>query len=571
MRRLPAAIALAAYAAVLGFWAAARVAPFALPAPGAVLQGSLTAAAAGALWAVAATALLFVPVGFLAVLIARRGGEGQVGLGLRRGALAAGGSAVVVAIVFVLWPGRSWRVTDALSAALALAGCGAGVWIGAACTRGPRGLRGLLWKVPAAAAAAGAAAVLLLVLAVEAEPLPSPGAAITSEEKRRVYYVVREANPRTVPRGRTRTLRLSGRELDVLASWAQEIAGRNWRAAVDLGEGSVRASSSLPVRAGGRRRFLNAVVQARPTLDGGRLSLGLEELRAGRVRVPRLIVAVVSALAGAALRHDESLRPFVEATRTLKVEPAAVSITYGRVNAPPGYVAGMLGRGLSGDLDVDAVRAHVRHLVQESQRIPRGDAAAGQALAAAFAFARQRSGETSALLENKAGLFALGILLGHSRLQTFVGRAVESEDWRGLAPSLRKVRLQGRSDWTRHFFVSAALTVLSAESVSDAAGVFKEELDADGGSGFSFGDLLADRAGTCLALAATRDEAGARAMQERLAAGAAIEEFFPPAADLPEKITDADLQRDYGGVGGEAYRRLAADIESRLAWCEPYR
>jgi hypothetical protein len=172
------------------------------------------------------------------------------------------------------------------------------------------------------------------------------------------------------------------------------------------------------------------------------------------------------------------------------------------------------------------------------------------------------------VLENKAGLLALGVLLGHWRLQTLIGRVVEPQEWRAMGPALRSPRMRGRKDWTRHFFVSAGLTVLSAESVSDAAGLFKEELDADGGSGFSFADLLADRSGTCFALAATRDEAAARAMQQRLAAGVRVEDLLPAGDDLPEGLTDAELDRDYGGVGGAAYRGLTDRIESRLPWCD---
>ena len=120
--------------------------------------------------------------------------------------------------------------------------------------------------------------------------------------------------------------------------------------------------------------------------------------------------------------------------------------------------------------------------------------------------------------------------------------------------------------------VSAALALLSNESLSDAAGLLKEELDAgEGGSGFSFSDLLADRAGTLFALAATRDKKSARRMQDRLAAGFDIDEVFPPAADLPEGIQDAELQAKYGGVGGEEYMGVIREIERRLAGCEALR
>jgi hypothetical protein len=119
--------------------------------------------------------------------------------------------------------------------------------------------------------------------------------------------------------------------------------------------------------------------------------------------------------------------------------------------------------------------------------------------------------------------------------------------------------------------VSAALTVLTAVAPSNAAGLLKEELDADGGSGFSFADLLADRSGTAFAEVATRDEESALAMQERLARGFRVDDFFPSAADLPEGISDAQLQSRYGGVGGAPYRHLTAEIERRVAACAAYR
>jgi len=89
-------------------------------------------------------------------------------------------------------------------------------------------------------------------------------------------------------------------------------------------------------------------------------------------------------------------------------------------------------------------------------------------------------------------------------------------------------------------------------------------MDAVGGSGFSFGDLLADRAGTTFALLATRDAAAARTLRERLAAGFRVDDFLPDAADLPEDIQAAELEARYGGVAGRLFRQYAAEVERRL-------
>jgi hypothetical protein len=67
-------------------------------------------------------------------------------------------------------------------------------------------------------------------------------------------------------------------------------------------------------------------------------------------------------------------------------------------------------------------------------------------------------------------------------------------------PSItRHIMLGGRQDLRLHFIVSLGIKVIADSGISFAAGEFKELLDAlSGGSGFSFADLAADRAGPTL-------------------------------------------------------------------------
>ena len=83
----------------------------------------------------------------------------------------------------------------------------------------------------------------------------------------------------------------------------------------------------------------------------------------------------------------------------------------------------------------------------------------------------------------------------------------------GLAPVPRRVLLGGRDDLARHFSISAALAATMDTPLADAVGLYKELEDArPGGSGFSFVDLAADRAGARLGALAV----GGAAEQERL-------------------------------------------------------
>jgi hypothetical protein len=219
----------------------------------------------------------------------------------------------------------------------------------------------------------------------------------------------------------------------------------------------------------------------------------------------------------------------------------------------------------------DAVAEQVQGILAAIATTPPGDARLARAYEDAFGRARARSKVGSSVEENRAALLGLGVVLGAGQLTAFTGHVADS----GQRLAATKLRVgataHGRADWTRHFALSGAMTALSAVAPSDAAGLLREELDANGGSGFSFGDLLADRAGTTFAALATRDETSAVRLQRRVTAGFRLDDFFPAADGLPENIPDAELRARYGGVGGALFRRYADEIERRLASAPGYR
>ena len=62
-----------------------------------------------------------------------------------------------------------------------------------------------------------------------------------------------------------------------------------------------------------------------------------------------------------------------------------------------------------------------------------------------------------------------------------------------------------------------------------------------------------------------------RVAYKRSHADLTSDDFFPPAADLPEGIPDAKLQSHYGGLSGQRYRRLIEETKRRIAGCAAYR
>lgn len=96
----------------------------------------------------------------------------------------------------------------------------------------------------------------------------------------------------------------------------------------------------------------------------------------------------------------------------------------------------------------------------------------------------------------------------------------------------------------------------------------KEQLDAlTQGSGFSFGDLAADRAGVKFAEAATGSEDAARGMQARIRDRYSLNDFFPQTVEFPENLSVEQFRRDFGGVGGSLYNQQVSKIDAQLDSC----
>ena len=132
-------------------------------------------------------------------------------------------------------------------------------------------------------------------------------------------------------------------------------------------------------------------------------------------------------------------------------------------------------------------------------------------------------------------------------------------------PARRTVTLAGRDDFPKHFLISAAIAAEAGTPLADAIGVYKEIDDSRGGSGFSFNDIGADRAGTRFGETASRSPERARKLARALATGVTESDFMPDVSDLPEFMQEAEFKRRYGGVGGAGYNKMMAAIEARVA------
>lgn len=175
--------------------------------------------------------------------------------------------------------------------------------------------------------------------------------------------------------------------------------------------------------------------------------------------------------------------------------------------------------------------------------------------------------------ENYAALMALVLYFGHDKFELLVGDISNlTVAQRNRRDKLRNtVTLNGRVDLQKHFMYSVALKLFGNVDASDALGEFKELLDANGGSGFSFADLLADRVGTRFAVLATSNDSDAYRLQQHFGLRVHERSFMPEHIGLPEGIDQATFERTYANTQSQEYKVMIADIDRRLAATELYR
>jgi uncharacterized protein YfiM (DUF2279 family) len=177
-----------------------------------------------------------------------------------------------------------------------------------------------------------------------------------------------------------------------------------------------------------------------------------------------------------------------------------------------------------------------------------------------FAAAAERGADGDAVAENRAAIVVLALYASGNGLAAVTPAAA---DWPKAAP--RAVTLAGRDDLAKHFIISAAIAAAAGSPLADAVGLHKEIDDARRGSGFSFNDIAADRAGTRFGELAVQSPERARRLARAVAAGAKESSFMPEVADLPEFMPEAEFKRRYGGVGAARYEEMMAIIEARIA------
>ena len=205
------------------------------------------------------------------------------------------------------------------------------------------------------------------------------------------------------------------------------------------------------------------------------------------------------------------------------------------------------------------LKAYHAQLVELLEPIQQKKISMTRLLPPLFALAQERSKTRNPIEENRAVVLLLSTYINDRGLKRL---APESEHWPQPAP--HSITLFGRTDFPQHFIVSAALSMTGGGILSNAIGVFKEVDDSRGGSGFSFTDLGADKAGTLFGQRLTSSH-HAGILQSRLTHLVQEEDLMPIVSDLPEGLSEAEFVGQFGSIDSPQYKGIVAQIDQRLS------
>jgi hypothetical protein len=130
--------------------------------------------------------------------------------------------------------------------------------------------------------------------------------------------------------------------------------------------------------------------------------------------------------------------------------------------------------------------------------------------------------------------------------------------------------LNRRVDTAQHFMLSATLAMSGNRTLSDMIGLAKEINDIHSGSGFSFTDLAADRAGTLFGKMATRSDGDARMTQNKISQTKEETTYMPHILDLPEHLSSDAFQARFHSVDSAEFQAIKQLIEERINACPLY-
>ncbi|MBK1723728.1 hypothetical protein [Thiocystis violacea] len=400
-------------------------------------------------------------------------------------------------------------------------------------------IKTLVWLCGIAIAAGiGLAALVIL----DSRPLLETDMHITAAERAWVQRWIAVNRPSANRSEGLNSLSLNEREANLLLNALVDKIGQG-RGHVHLGQGGARILVSLRLPFDQVQSYLNLDLSV---VEGDPLPR-IASARIAGLPIPGVLAQTLVEQALGAVERAQILDQ-------VQIQRDRILVSY----AWRPYMLEHLGSGLVAAADLPHVLRYQARLETLTADKPRRKPIELADLLAALLAAADADQATDPVTSNRAVILALAAYVN--------GRVMHdpAEADTGNAKRPRVVLLRGRRDLGQHFMTSAALAVQGNDTLSSLIGWYKEVSDSDGGSGFSFADMTANRAGIRFAQLATQSPASARRLQQVAARGLTADDFMPPIDGLPEGMSRDSFTSRFGDPKTQAYQRMLTAIDQRI-------
>jgi hypothetical protein len=395
---------------------------------------------------------------------------------------------------------------------------------------------------------------LLVIAAIAAclqdRPLVTGTAPLTPQDIERAKRIVNAQVPRRAGPDGLHTVAIDERDLGLALNYLAHRLGQGAaRVVLRPRAAALQVSLEAPQNPIGRYLNIEAALREAGTVPQ------FDHLKIGRLPVPGIVADFALREALRRLTGTDRGQIAASVVKSVRLSEGGLVLTYRWSDE----VATLARAALVAPDDQARLRAYQERLADALEKAPRTISLA-TLMPPLFQLVLERGADGGWVRENRAAIVVLALYTIGTPLDRIVPTATQ---WR--QPARRAVRLAGRDDFPKHFLVSAAIAAEAGSPLADAIGVYKEIEDSRGGSGFSFNDIGADRAGTRFGELASQSPGRARELARAVAAGVREADFMPDVSDLPEYLPEAEFRRRYGGVGGPGYQKMMATIEERVA------
>ncbi len=386
---------------------------------------------------------------------------------------------------------------------------------------------------------------ILVVFGISNEPELTPDWKMNAKDINRAKNILHEGSKTKADE--VGTLELTEADLNLVGNYLLNRFGTG-KAVILLRDNKIRFAVTAALPQNRLGKYLN--ISFRLGHEDDNPLPTLTKFKAGKLLLPSKVAAFVIKKI---IKHSDLKQYFLLATGPIKaiaIYDKKIAITYHPSRATLRTARDLLTFNASG-AQANVYQSKLAEIVR--QHDPNWRLSLADLLQPLFALAYQRSTLETAIAENRLLINTVNDYVNDAKIT------------KARPSPYYPVFLYKRIDLAQHFIGAAAITASINSQLAQAFGEEKELQDAHSGSGFSFIDLTADKAGTRFGELATAKPDSARKLQQAMARIKDYRAFMPDPTGLPEHMDEATFKSRYDKINSEAYKTMSDKIDALIA------